>query len=103
MNFFSRVACLLIMIPLKTSSPFKWPVRRFKLKAEGRCRRFCCHNSGGFNYPACAGPWGLECIPVRQPRLVRHTKAERRGATNRNRCSNKRSPSPRPSQTRSRS
>ncbi len=25
------------MIPLKASSPFKWPLRYFKLKAEGSC------------------------------------------------------------------
>jgi len=25
------------MIPLKTSSPFNWPVRGFELKAEGVC------------------------------------------------------------------
>ena len=24
-------------MPLKSSSPFKWPVRRLKLKAEGGC------------------------------------------------------------------
>ena len=29
------------VIPLKTTSPFKWPLRRFKLEAEGRSVRFC--------------------------------------------------------------